>query len=348
MDDSIVDLLYGGNSPEEKGRASALAAALRKQKQFGEMALLLRDPYLTQYGNSLIGDAGEQQNRLYKAPQDRNTLDRGRQALMDEKFKYQQGVEEDQRLKGRPDPYSQNLSTKMFRGVDPNTTTAGDFERNAKIAAQLYGDDRSYWARMAAINEQKADRKQKYAQPPKDTIFDDEMALRKQFEGSPIIKIATETADAYKMILNAAENPSGPGDKSILFAFAKLLDPDSVVMEGEQQRLIRTGSIPDWLWAAYNKATQGLDFGDDVRNAILKESGNIYNSRMNDFDVFSSEYGNIGSIRGLNRENITGPISKTVRVNRSAKKADPSSKNRSFVKNGKKYEIEGDKIYEVD
>lgn len=64
---------------------------------------------------------------------------------------------------------------------------------------------------------------------------------------------------------------NGAADISIIFAYAKILDPKSVVRDGEREILVKTQSIPDDLWNSYQRATRtgGPVFTPEARQHIL-------------------------------------------------------------------------------
>jgi len=62
----------------------------------------------------------------------------------------------------------------------------------------------------------------------------------------------------------------------------KMLDPRSIVREGEQQMLIKTGSIPDWLFGAANKVANGKGLNPKLIDDIYNQATKTYiDKRMN-------------------------------------------------------------------
>ena len=59
--------------------------------------------------------------------------------------------------------------------------------------------------------------------------------LRKEFNALPVVKDFGEVRTAFLKVKTAAENPSAAGDLALVFNYMKILDPGSVVREGEFQ-----------------------------------------------------------------------------------------------------------------
>ena len=74
-----------------------------------------------------------------------------------------------------------------------------------------------------------------------------------------------EVAMAMGRVLSSAEAPSAAGDMSLVFAYMKILEPNSTVREGEQATAKNAGDISDRLIAFYNSALNGQSFSADVR-----------------------------------------------------------------------------------
>jgi len=86
----------------------------------------------------------------------------------------------------------------------------------------------------------------------------------------------------YRLIREAYKNPSPASQLGVVFAYMKMLDPRSIVREGEQQMLIKTGSIPDWLFGAANKVANGKGLNPKLIDDIYNQATKTYiDKRMN-------------------------------------------------------------------
>lgn len=113
--------------------------------------------------------------------------------------------------------------------------------------------------------------------------FGNEKDLRTEFTAQ--MKPYTELAQAYQKIEVAAKNPSAAGDIALVYGFMKVLDPGSVVREGEFATAANAGGIPDGIRNLYNKALTGSRLGSTedetskIRNDFLAQSRNIIESQ---------------------------------------------------------------------
>lgn len=87
------------------------------------------------------------------------------------------------------------------------------------------------------------------------------------------IDIATEEGkdllNRFKVKGAKTNTTSGAKDLMIIFSYMKMLDPRSVVREGEQEAVGNLSSIPDWLVKRLNKAMAGELLPGSVRQDIL-------------------------------------------------------------------------------
>ena len=109
----------------------------------------------------------------------------------------------------------------------------------------------------------------------KGTAFDEETKLRGEYTN--LSKDFFTQRDAYGRVKTSEKDPSAASDVSLIFNFMKLLDPNSVVREAEYATAETAGSIPQRVWAQYNKAVDGERLAPDMRADFIKQAGNIYN-----------------------------------------------------------------------
>jgi hypothetical protein len=63
------------------------------------------------------------------------------------------------------------------------------------------------------------------------------------------------------------------GDLNLVYGVAKLMDPGSVVREGEQVLVNQTNSLPDWFVGQINRLNGGAALQDNTRAALMTEAG---------------------------------------------------------------------------
>jgi hypothetical protein len=83
-----------------------------------------------------------------------------------------------------------------------------------------------------------------------------------------------EVTNAYGKVKTAPNTPAG--DVSIVFAYMKMIDPGSVVREGEFATAENTAGIPAKVVNSYNKALKGKRLGDKQREDFINAAESVY------------------------------------------------------------------------
>lgn len=79
---------------------------------------------------------------------------------------------------------------------------------------------------------------------------------------------------SYQKVVNTSDSPQG--DISLIYAFMKMLDPTSVVREGEFATAEQTAGIPQQIVNQYNKALKGKRLSKEQRQGYIKESQRVF------------------------------------------------------------------------
>lgn len=130
-----------------------------------------------------------------------------------------------------------------------------------------------------------------------------ELAVGKNFtaEAAPYIGIA----QAYSKINAAAQNKSPAGDLSLIFGYMKILDPGSVVREGEFATAQNTGSVPESVSALYNRVISGERLTDKQRADFLAQARNLVQSQKDLFNsTIAPKYVSLIETNKLNPKNV--------------------------------------------
>lgn len=134
---------------------------------------------------------------------------------------------------------------------------------------------------------------------PKD-IEAAENLLRKEYDSKQ--SVFKQIGNFYNVITNADKNSIG--DIALITTYMKILDPNSVVREGEFLQASEAGGIPSTIVAAYNKALGTGKIDDKVRDDIYSQSKKIYDTTKAQNELDRGFYTDIAKRRGLNVENI--------------------------------------------
>lgn len=88
------------------------------------------------------------------------------------------------------------------------------------------------------------------------------------------------TRDAYNRITSSATDPSAAGDLALIFNYMKLLDPGSVVREGEFATAENSAGVSDQIRAKYNKVISGERLAPNTRADFVDRAGKLFNSAL--------------------------------------------------------------------
>jgi hypothetical protein len=106
--------------------------------------------------------------------------------------------------------------------------------------------------------------------------FRQEDTIRREFQAQS--KEYKDIRNSYAKIQASAKDPSAAGDLSMIFAYMKLLDPISVVREGEQATAENARSVPDRIRNLYNKAMTGKKLEPNQRADFVDRAERLYKS----------------------------------------------------------------------
>jgi len=129
-----------------------------------------------------------------------------------------------------------------------------------------------------------------------------ETGIRK--EVSPYVKRFQGIDAAYGKVKKAAEKPSAAGDLSLIFNYMKLLDPGSVVREGEFANAQNAAGVPDRVRNLYNRAMEGTRLGKAQRADFVNSSERVYGAELDSYNTALSGYRDLAEREGLNFKNI--------------------------------------------
>ena len=132
--------------------------------------------------------------------------------------------------------------------------------------------------------------------------FSQENTLRSQYLNQT--QPYTGIAQAFNKVSAAAKNPSAAGDLSLIFGYMKILDPASVVREGEFATAQNAAGIPTQVSNMYNKVLSGERLSETQRSDFVNQARNLVKSQKGQLDNFNSVYKDIATNYKLDAEKI--------------------------------------------
>jgi hypothetical protein len=132
--------------------------------------------------------------------------------------------------------------------------------------------------------------------------FSQENTLRSQYLTQT--QSYTGIAQAFNKISAAAKDPSAAGDLSLIFGYMKILDPASVVREGEFATAQNAAGIPTQVSNMYNKVISGERLSETQRADFINQARNLVKSQKGQLDNFNNVYKDIATNYKLDPEKI--------------------------------------------
>jgi len=114
--------------------------------------------------------------------------------------------------------------------------------------------------------------------------------LQKLFTGNSVVKDFNTATSQYEKLLTSSERETAAGDMSMIFTYMKILDPTSVVREGEQATAQSAGAVPDRIWNLYNKTITGQKLTTKQRADFVQTGTQLYNTNIKQFDAFKNSF----------------------------------------------------------
>jgi hypothetical protein len=143
--------------------------------------------------------------------------------------------------------------------------------------------------------------------PPK---FDDVSGMRKEIQQLPAYKNLAAAAPIYKSMAETAGRDSKASDLNLVYGLGKIMDPTSVVREGEMIMVKNTASLPDWLQGAISSLNGGAALTPETRKAIMTEAYGRVKGYNDEFQQNMGQYQGIVQRNGINPADVIPEVDK--------------------------------------
>lgn len=139
-----------------------------------------------------------------------------------------------------------------------------------------------------------------------------------------------EVKSAYGRVLSSED--TAVGDLSLIFGYMKMLDPGSVVREGEFATAQNAAGVPERITNIYNKVATGQRLSPSQRESFKGQAKGLYNSALEGEKTVRTGLERISKGYGLNTENIFYSATEQAPVG-----APPASAENSVTVGGNTY-----------
>lgn len=124
-----------------------------------------------------------------------------------------------------------------------------------------------------------------------------------------IFKASTEfdkIDSAFGRIQASVKDPSAAGDLALIFNFMKMLDPGSVVREGEFATAQNAAGVPERIRNTYQRLLTGERLSKVQRTDFIKQSDNIFKKSKEQNNEKVEKFVSIGKRFDIPREDLLG------------------------------------------
>lgn len=130
--------------------------------------------------------------------------------------------------------------------------------------------------------------------------------LRKEFNQLEEVKNFKDVAASYQQVRALAKpNASAADDVALTFSFMKMLDPGSVVREGEYALVGRTAGLDDQIIMGLQKIDQGKGLTPEIRTKLVNAAAQIMLQRRKQYDNVAGQYRQLAADAGANPDQLT-------------------------------------------
>lgn len=134
--------------------------------------------------------------------------------------------------------------------------------------------------------------------------FDDVSGLRKEIQQLPSYKNLSQALPIYRSMAETAGRDSKASDLNLVYGLGKIMDPTSVVREGEMVMVKNTASLPDWLQGAIASLNGGAALTPQTREAIMREAYGRVQGYDQAFQQDTSQYQGIVERAKMNKADV--------------------------------------------
>lgn len=265
--------------------------------------------------------AGVSREQIAKLLSDPYTAEAGQMLLMQE-MKRKQGMQEaqyEQQLKQSDPAYQQGLqkgAIELENLQHPKMSPAEE-ATNAREQQKMAFEREKFDAEVKKGQWQKLTDGRLYNQTTGDfrdapppvpgstpVKLDDISGMRKEIQQLPSYKNLAQAAPIYKAMAETAGRNSKASDLNLVYGLGKIMDPNSVVREGEMVMVKNTASLPDWLQGAIASLNGGAALTPETRQAIMTEAYGRVKGYNDEFQQNMGQYQGIVQRNGINPADV--------------------------------------------
>lgn len=133
-------------------------------------------------------------------------------------------------------------------------------------------------------------------------VVERETGLRKEFDGLPVVKRFGDIRAARGQIQTIArkgDKATAQDDIALVFSFMRMLDPGSVVREGEFATAQNAAGIPERVRNMYNQARDGQRLSPEQRRSMGQTAESLYIRERDAYNAEAERYQSMAKQYGV-------------------------------------------------
>lgn len=132
---------------------------------------------------------------------------------------------------------------------------------------------------------------------PDNNPFQNGTKLRKEYmdETKPFTDLRTN----YQKITASSQDTTGASDIALVYSFMKMLDPTSVVREGEFATAANAGGVDARVMSLYNSALNGQKLSPQIRQEFVQQAGRQFEAQAQTYQQIKKKYEGMAQEYGL-------------------------------------------------
>ena len=124
------------------------------------------------------------------------------------------------------------------------------------------------------------------------------------YRQNDVVKNYNTAQEQINKVLAGAKQDSAAGDVSLIFTFMKVLDPTSVVREGEQATAANAAGVPSRVRNAFNKALTGEKLSLPQRKDFVSTAIKLFQTNQKALDQFRSSFDSALNEREIKKSDV--------------------------------------------
>lgn len=133
----------------------------------------------------------------------------------------------------------------------------------------------------------------------------DARQLRKDFEALPDVKNFREIANSYEQVKKLGASGTAADDMAMTFGFMKMLDPTSVVREGEYALVGRAQGLTGRALVALQKIDSGQALTPDLRRELTATAKRVFDTRLARYKEIENQFRGYAEEDGIDPDRVT-------------------------------------------